>query len=574
MNKRAALKFISVVGMLLVFFGMPEEEKAQAIGDYRTFQTGNWSDVNSWSRWNGTSWVNPAPSAPASTDGVITILNGHTITVTSAATVDQVTIDAGSQVTVNGGVTLKVANSNITVGDTSSTNGNSNSFTFAHDGSGISTLLLVGIARKASNATVTSVTYAGVAMTAIPSGSFDGNPDLFTYYLVNPTTGVNNIVVTCSAATETAIGAVTYSGVDQSTPLDTAAVASGSSGTASVNVSSASGDLVQDFLAVDDGPVVTVGAGQTSVYDDAVGGKIRAAGSIENGATTVTMSWTFSSKPWAICGVSINPAAAGAAATKQYIIGNSSGNPSNAATRYASLSGLGVTAWASGQADQESIISTAGKLSNFQVGVVVAPGAGKSWAFTIQKGTGAPPSDTALSVNIADTATRSSIDSDEVTVAAGDRVVIKVVPTSSPTAPGAVHWSVQFTPTTPGETIFLGNTNGTNPTANYFIPITGSKISDATEFDLSMLIPTAGILKNLFVQLGAAPGATNSRTFTVNKNTVATSLATTIADTAVSNNNVANFVAVSAGDKISIKHTVSGSSPSSSLGVSLGLTLV
>ena len=102
----------------------------QSSGDYRTKNSGTWSAASNWETYNGTSWVT-ASTAPTSAHGAITILNGHTMTVASATSVDQTTIDFGGQVTVNGGVltivngtgtdlivngTLKVSANNVTLG--------------------------------------------------------------------------------------------------------------------------------------------------------------------------------------------------------------------------------------------------------------------------------------------------------------------------------------------------------------------------------------------------------------------------------------------------------------------------
>ena len=86
-----------------------------ATGDYRTFASGNWNSTSTWSRWNGASWINPAPSVPVAADGVITILTGHTITVTVSVTLaasspDQFTINSGGILIVNSGITLNIAN--------------------------------------------------------------------------------------------------------------------------------------------------------------------------------------------------------------------------------------------------------------------------------------------------------------------------------------------------------------------------------------------------------------------------------------------------------------------------------
>jgi len=86
----------------------------QAVGDFRTFGTGQWNNVNTWSRFDGAIWVNPAPNTPTNADGVITIQAAHNVTIPSgfSVTVDQVivvasntaiiTIAAGGTMVLNG----------------------------------------------------------------------------------------------------------------------------------------------------------------------------------------------------------------------------------------------------------------------------------------------------------------------------------------------------------------------------------------------------------------------------------------------------------------------------------------
>ena len=66
----------------------------QVNGDYRTAASGSWNNAGTWQRYDGASWV-AAVIAPSSTDGVITILNTHTVTANTAITADQVVVDNG-----------------------------------------------------------------------------------------------------------------------------------------------------------------------------------------------------------------------------------------------------------------------------------------------------------------------------------------------------------------------------------------------------------------------------------------------------------------------------------------------
>ncbi len=82
---------------------------AQSSGDFRSRQSGNWSSSSSWQSYNGSVWVN-ASSTPTSSNGTITILNGHTITITSSVSADQLVVNSGGQITINSGQTLTIPN--------------------------------------------------------------------------------------------------------------------------------------------------------------------------------------------------------------------------------------------------------------------------------------------------------------------------------------------------------------------------------------------------------------------------------------------------------------------------------
>lgn len=98
---------------------------AQNVGDYQTAGSGNWNTVAVWQTWNGTAWVTPG-GTPNNTNGVITILAGHTITVPAALTVDELTVNGTMNLATT--VTLTIANGtgvdmqiNGTFGDLSNT---------------------------------------------------------------------------------------------------------------------------------------------------------------------------------------------------------------------------------------------------------------------------------------------------------------------------------------------------------------------------------------------------------------------------------------------------------------------
>ena len=73
-----------------------------AAGDYRSNGTGTWENAATWQRFNGTAWVD-APSAPSSSDGVISILNGTNVTGSTNITADQVIVNDGGTLTISNG---------------------------------------------------------------------------------------------------------------------------------------------------------------------------------------------------------------------------------------------------------------------------------------------------------------------------------------------------------------------------------------------------------------------------------------------------------------------------------------
>lgn len=189
-------------------------------------------------------------------------------------------------------------------------------FTFSHTVTGSETVLLVGIALYDSNDVVSGVTYNGVAMTAVPSSTVsNGQYTTTLYYLVAPASGANNVSVSVTGTVfEIGIGSISLTGADQATPLGTANTATGNSTTPSVNVTSASGEIVVDTSLIVHSGTYSVGGGQTSRWNAiGSGGFIKYAGSTEPGDTSVTMSWSnTSAQDWAISAVPVKPSGAGA----------------------------------------------------------------------------------------------------------------------------------------------------------------------------------------------------------------------------------------------------------------------
>src|SRR5687768_16881921 len=109
MSNQFVMRFNTRLIKILFFFfaSMPVVVFSQPnAGDYRSnAATGDWNVAATWQRFDGTVWV-AAVAAPSSTDGVITILNPHTVTINTAISADEVTVDVGGTLTITSTLTI------------------------------------------------------------------------------------------------------------------------------------------------------------------------------------------------------------------------------------------------------------------------------------------------------------------------------------------------------------------------------------------------------------------------------------------------------------------------------------
>lgn len=182
---------------------------------------------------------------------------------------------------------------------------------WSHTCTGSNLLLVVGVGVGSTNdaSVTTTVKYNNVSMTSAgkmhSNNGTNGYVELF--YLVNPTTGANTAVVTSNTSvTSLEGGSISFTGVDQTTPVSNATTAAGSGTTPTVNVSSATGNMVVDAV-VNGSPIAS--SSQTNRWlnnwsnSSAAG---NAAQSTAAGAASVTMSYTVTSDWWGIAAMNIN----------------------------------------------------------------------------------------------------------------------------------------------------------------------------------------------------------------------------------------------------------------------------
>ncbi len=193
------------------------------------------------------------------------------------------------------------------------------SVTVSHTtGTGSNRLMLVGITYEDDNTSgmsVSGVTYAGNALSFVGRRTSSQEAVSEIWSLINPPSGTADVVVSVSGAStgdSLLVGASTFTGVHQTAPLGTFSSNSGTNSSPTVTVAAATGDLIYDVIAADDGRTATVGSGQTQRWNartESGEDGVRGASSTEAGAASVTMSWSLNvSDAWAICAVPIKPA--------------------------------------------------------------------------------------------------------------------------------------------------------------------------------------------------------------------------------------------------------------------------
>lgn len=199
--------------------------------------------------------------------------------------------------------------------------GSTTVFSWNHECTGLNRVLLVGVsvASSLSPPTLTGINYISVPMTLLQESSTGGRYGAL-YYLVAPgAAGPQQIEITFSSAPGSSsriVGcAASYTGVDQTTPVGTSGLATGSATDPSINITSAAGGLVVDSITMKSSTTVTltVGAGQTQRHNIKSGSDVNfsvfGGMSEEAGAGTVTMSWTKNeTRNWTIIGVPLQAA--------------------------------------------------------------------------------------------------------------------------------------------------------------------------------------------------------------------------------------------------------------------------
>jgi hypothetical protein len=225
--------------------------------------------------------------------------------------------DDGGEVLGSEQIQLEATNDTTITG----TLGGLKSWSHTVDGSS-NTILIVSVAidSKTASDTITSITYGGQSLShsAAEENYIRADATVEFWYLRNPPTGSNQIQMTTGGTAAYAAIAMAFTGVDVSTDTSwhgTYAYADGPSQAPAISgVSSASGELVLDIVAIDADLGASPTAGQTLVPDAvAEQGEIANGASTKPGAASVDMSWSGVNDQWSVIAVPLKPAPLSAA---------------------------------------------------------------------------------------------------------------------------------------------------------------------------------------------------------------------------------------------------------------------
>lgn len=216
------------------------------------------------------------------------------------------------------------------------------------------------------------------------------------------------------------------------------------------------------------------------------------------------------------------------------------------------------------------IIAEAGTLSNLRVNVDLAAGASASWIFTVHVNAVA----SALTCTIGGasdiTATNTA---DDVAVVAGDVVSMVVTKTGTPSVSTNYQHALDFEATAANRAIW-GGVNGTTPAtgATHYGQLGGTGQDDfanTVEATAALLWSINATITSLYIKLFAAPGAGDTRAFTIMQNGLAVGDTVTIADLATTGNATGMSIVIAPGDTLSLRNAETGTPADS--GVSYGI---
>jgi hypothetical protein len=220
--------------------------------------------------------------------------------------------------------------------------------------------------------------------------------------------------------------------------------------------------------------------------------------------------------------------------------------------------------------------SAAGSFDNLLVTISTAPGSGKSYAFTLVIN-GTPSS---LTVTISDLNTTARLTGTSVSVAAGDRLTLKCVPSGTPASMTNCEFTIEFVGSVSNQSGYgfpIAITS--NSAARYQGALLGTSWFTTNGAGVRDVVSIAGTLTRLDVLQSAASGVGKTYTYVINKNgtpqdgTSGTPNTTvTISGNSATTGSATFSLSLSAGDTIEISCTPTSTPSTVSAGCSVAFT--
>ena len=205
---------------------------------------------------------------------------------------------------------------------TGSTSTPGTTLSFSHTTTG-SDRILVGLFHPDSGDAVGTATYNSVSMTVVGTAGSNADRRCRLLRLAAPATGANTIAFTSDISSNLIGGAVSFTGSDGTMGTVVTNTGGGAAGTSTtIDVTSATDDIVIAGITLGTSKAYTPGASQTERYELNDGGpNFSGACDTEAGATTVTMSGTFSSSFFGHIGSSVKSGTQAGAANQWLLMG-------------------------------------------------------------------------------------------------------------------------------------------------------------------------------------------------------------------------------------------------------------
>ncbi len=173
-----------------------------------------------------------------------------------------------------------------------------------------SRLLLVAVTYRDGNQPVVSVRYGGLSLTPLGAQNAPGNQNrVELWYAVAPPVGTASVTVTLTNARDVVAGAMSFTGVNQSTPFGAAAAAAGQTSSACVTLPGSPALAALVTGANGDAVAINPPASQTVAWNrntGTAGGDIQSSGTSTRSTSGSLCETLTVDKPWAMMAIPLN----------------------------------------------------------------------------------------------------------------------------------------------------------------------------------------------------------------------------------------------------------------------------